>query len=228
LIGSYTWAHAEDNASSESTEFPPIWGNSDNDVRQRFDTSLIYSIPGSPENRLLRTLAGGWSFSSRFNAQTGIPVAVLQGYYTEPTFGQTGVILPNSVPGAPVVLHNQAGDPFGWALNPAAFSLVALNPDGSPVSQGDEPRNGIHGPAFWSLDSAAQKQSPLTERLNLLFRVDAFNLFNHPNPGPPDPCLCDGSAFGIINGGSAAHGITNALYAFGSPRSLQASLKLQF
>jgi hypothetical protein len=105
---------------------------------------------------------------------------------------------------------------------------VPLNPDGSPVRQGDLPRNGIHGPAFWNLNSAAQKQSPLTEKLNLLFRIEAFNLLNHPNAGQPDPCLCDGSSFGIINGGSTAHGIQNALYATGSPRSLQAALKLQF
>jgi hypothetical protein len=230
LIASYTWAHALDNNSSDLNlaEFPPVRGNSDNDIRQVFNLALNYKIPSASSSRFLRALTYGWALDQRFTAQTGTPVNVIQGaYLTNP--GQTTVpIYPDIVQGVPVVLHNVPGDPFGWALNPAAFSPVPLNADGSPVRQGTEPRNFIHGPGFWNLTTAVQRDFPITERFGLSFRVDAFNVLNHPNPSSPDACLCDGSSFGKIGFAGTSFGVPNQLYATGSARSLQLSLKLHF
>jgi hypothetical protein len=59
------------------------------------------------------------------------------------------------------------------------------------------------------------------------FRVDAFNIFNHPNPYNPDTGLTD-STFGVLNGYALTIGSGNSLYGMGAARSLQLSLKLQF
>jgi hypothetical protein len=228
LIASYTWAHAIDNVSGDF-EFggPPVRGNSDFDIRHVFNLALNYQIPGAESNRLLRALSAGWALDGVFTAQTGRPVNVIQGFYQVIPGSQTGQIHPDLVPGVPLVLRNVAGDPFGWALNPAAFNPIPLNPDGSPVQQGDLPRNFVHGPAFWNLNSAVQRTFQITDRLHMLFRAEAFNIFNHSNASGPNSCLCEGSFFGLVSG-TASIGNLNGLYATGSARSFQLALKLQF
>jgi hypothetical protein len=231
VIASYTWAHALDNASTDNANFGPVPGNSDSDVRHSVNVAFVYKIPGATHSRFLSALSNGWSFDGRFQAQTGTPVYIIQGFYLQPPNLQNEVVYPDLNSGVPVVLRNGPGDPFGWALNPAAFSRVMLNPDGSPVHQGNLPRNYVHGPAFWSLNGAAQRIFPLTDRVRLLFRVEAFNILNHANPTDPDGCMCDGPFFGLVGvsrGAVATQGVNNPLYATGSARSLQLVLKLQF
>jgi hypothetical protein len=234
VIASFTWAHGIDNAPTDNPYTESGTGgllreNSANDVRLVFNTALHYDIPGQVPNRFVRVLTKGWSLDERFTAQTGYPIDIFQGYYTVNAGGIFSTIYPDLVPGVPIVLRNVAGDAFGWALNPAAFSPVPLNPDGSPVRQGNLEPNYVHGPGFWNWNSAIQRRFPLTENLNLIFRVDAFNILNHPNAPAPDQCLCDGSSFGKIGFGEVAtSGVPNQLYAAGAARSLQIALKLQF
>jgi len=72
------------------------------------------------------------------------------------------------------------------------------------------------------------------ESVGLLFRAEFFNIFNHPNFGPPDSTLTDG-LFGHSTqtlasslGSGGANGGLNPLYQIGGPRSIQLALKLQF
>jgi hypothetical protein len=72
------------------------------------------------------------------------------------------------------------------------------------------------------------RKFPITERVNLQLRTDAFNILNHPNFASPDSNLND-SNFGLANQmlSSGLGGLT-PLYQIGGPRSLQISLKLFF
>jgi len=94
------------------------------------------------------------------------------------------------------------------------------------------PRNIAFGAA--QADIAFQRQFRLTERIQLHFRGEFFNIFNHPTFGPPDNNLNDG-LFGrstaTLNGSlgsGGANGGLNPLYQIGGPRSIQLALKLQF
>jgi hypothetical protein len=226
LIASFTWAHAIDNVSNDFSQTAPVWGNSDSDVREIFNLGLNYKVPFSSSNRFVRALASGWSVDERFGAQSGGPVNIIQNNYVLPN-GQEAFFLPNLVRGIPLYLHNVPGVLGGWELNKAAFSLVPTDPQtGAPLAIGTLSRNYVHGPAFWNLNSAMQRSFHLGERLNLLFRVEAFNLFNHANPGQIVSNLTS-SAFGTA-GGYSTTGAPNILYASGGPRSLQFVLKLQF
>jgi hypothetical protein len=64
-------------------------------------------------------------------------------------------------------------------------------------------------------------------QLRLNFRVDAFNILNHPPLGNPTITLSS-SAFGELVNGVTSIGANNSLYAMGAARSLRLSLKLQF
>ena len=56
---------------------------------------------------------------------------------------------------------------------------------------GDVPRNSEIGPIFNQFNLSVFKNIRLTEKVRMQFRAEAFNAFNHPNPG-----------FGVASGGS--------------------------
>ncbi len=100
----------------------------------------------------------------------------------------------------------------------------------SPIRQGTEGRNDIPGFGLTQVDLSVGRRFSITERLNLQFRTDAFNVFNHPNFTNPlgfidtgDPTTLQ--APNMLNKGL---GGLNPLFQEGGPRSLQLSLKLTF
>jgi hypothetical protein len=42
-------------------------------------------------------------------------------------------------------------------------------------------RNSFRGPGAWNLDAAVSKTFPIHERMNLVFRAEGFDVFNHHN-----------------------------------------------
>ena len=60
-------------------------------------------------------------------------------------------------------------------LNPAAFSTPA------PGTFGNVPRNALRGPNFRQFDLIFNKKFRFSERTNLEFRTEIFNVFNRPN-----------------------------------------------
>ena len=82
------------------------------------------------------------------------------------------------VPGQPLWLSAPSA-PGGKMLNGSAFLVP------STIRQGTEGRNIIPGLGLTQVDLSFERKFALTERVNLQFRTDAFNLLNHPNFGPP-------------------------------------------
>jgi hypothetical protein len=64
---------------------------------------------------------------------------------------------------------------------------------------GNEPTGFCQGPKFVSTDMTIQKTWKLGERFGLQFRMDAFNIFNHPNFAPN----ANGNPLGAVNCGPA-------------------------
>jgi hypothetical protein len=230
LIASYTWAHALDNLSTDSNDFVGlVRGNSDNDIRQTFNAAVNYSVP-SENKGVLGLLVRNWVVATRFAALSGYPLDVVQNIYFLAN-GSVATFRPDLVAGVSPYLHNVPNVLGGWELNPAAFSMVPTDPmTGAPLRPGTLGRNYLHGPNFWTLNSGVQRSFALRDQLRLIFRVEAFNLFNHPNPsaGGIDANFSD-TTFGQQTGSSVATiGVPNSLYGTGSARSLQLMLKLQF
>jgi len=233
---SYTWAHATDDVSSDSyyLNVPPgasalsNRGSSDYDIRQTFSGAISYDIP-APGIGIWKSIFGNWSTDSIIYSRTAPPVNVVTGQNTFGTFlsGATSVQRPNLIAGVPLWIS----DPNvaeGKRINKAAFTV----PTG-PV-QGNLGRNALNGFGATQLDLTIRRQFRLRERLSLQARADFFNIFNHPNFGPPTNYMTSplfGQATQMLGASLGSGGQTgglNPLYQIGGPRSVQLALKLLF
>jgi hypothetical protein len=237
LVASFTFAHALDNASNEALGYAPQWGNSTYDLRRALNVALNYQSPAGGSSRWLEALSHGWLVTNRFSAQSGYPLNIIQSTIILPDGSQTQYA-PDLVSGVPIYLHGRAADvagqpvPGNWRLNRAAFACTTSGATsgpcvGTPVRQGTLGRDYVRTPPFWTLNTALQRSFPIYEQLRLNFRVDAFNIINHPSLGSPTVYSLGASTFGQP-AGITTIGSSNQLYAMGAARSLQFSMKLQF
>jgi hypothetical protein len=229
LLG-YTWSHSLDNASndvvaglsdtviSEANDY----ASSDFDVRQSFSGAVTYALPATGATGVASRLTRDWFVDGVVVARTGFPFnALVLG--TSPDPGGYVTTRPDRVPGEPFWISDPTA-PGGKSLNPAAFSVPSV------IRQGTEGRNDIPGFGLVQVDLSLSRKFAITERVNLQFRADAFNAFNHPNFANP-PGYFQFGAFGLQSQtmlNQALGGGLNALFQEGGPRSLQVSLKLSF
>jgi len=217
--GSYTWSKSMDWQSDPYGTQPrdyynlrADWGPSDYNRPQLFVFSSIYQLPVGRGKQFLKDAStltdrvlGGWSLGTIISLESGSPTDALANGDVANTgwpsqrAQRTGAD-PYSVSG---------GGGFKQWLNPASFAQPA------PFTVGDESRNDLHGPSFKNVDFNASKLFPLTERTNLIFRAEMFNLFNHTNYGLPSTTVAN-SNFGQIT------------TANGTGRLVQFGLKVQF
>jgi hypothetical protein len=114
-------------------------------------------------------------------------------------------------------VHKNADGTVNLFSNPTAASAAFSGPVGFNIGS----RNSLRGPSAWGFDMGLAKTFALiSDRLNLKFRADAFNVFNHPTFGAPIITNAD------INSSSAPFGQINA--TTGAPRVLQLALRLEF
>jgi Carboxypeptidase regulatory-like domain/TonB dependent receptor-like, beta-barrel len=125
-------------------------------------------------------------------------------------------------------IPNCAATPNAAFAIPCTFSNAPTKAGGNvyPVISGScHPgslgRDAIIGPNFVNTDFSVTKNTKITEKLNLQFRGELFDVFNHPNFGNPVLTTTSGS-FGTIQSTRFPTG------DFGSSRQIQFALKLLF
>jgi hypothetical protein len=189
----YTWSHSIDTAS-DGTDFVPNATQPDNsfrsdmerassnfDVRQRLSWNFIYEFP-----KARRMLLSGWSINGVVAVQTGMPVNV--NYLFEGDFNGSDEYF-----GRPDVV----GDPFAGRHLPDRFldaSAFAVPCTWDPVAGGcvagtqhfgNLGRNAFAGPTLKDFDFSIAKTTSLGEKVRMQWRVDFFNMLNHPNFSNP-------------------------------------------
>ncbi len=207
VTASYTWSHTLDNSPGAFTGatfqafYEPgyNYGNSNQDQRQIFSTSILYELPfgkgrhfGSNFSRPMELVFGGWQANLITQLQTGTPVDL-----------STAVANPTNRPDL-VGTISYPKSISGYWFDPSAFSdaiPTITGFDGKPVYArvGTLGRNQIYGPSYRDVDVSLQKNLHLTERFNLELHADAFNVFNTPQFTNPDGNFNDGT-FGQVTG----------------------------
>ena len=85
---------------------------------------------------------------------------------------------------------------------------------------GNVSRGSLRGPHLIDFDTSLFKKFRISERWNVQFRAEVFNLFNHSNFAAPNQVVFTGTTFS-----SSAGQVT---YTATSSRQLQLALKLLF
>ncbi len=201
---------AQDNYNLENEK-----GLSDFDIRNRFVANFVYAIPTWRNwwHSAPHRLADGWTTTGILTFQTGQPFSVLTGANQSST--GDGDDRPDLV-GNPNSGPKTVADWF----NTSAFVL------NQPLTFGDAGRNIVTGPGFRNYDMAILKDTHITESVNLQFRAEFFNLFNHPNfaiPRNVETAPGFGSLFQTPDVAQGTVGLGS-----GGPRLIQLALKLSF
>jgi hypothetical protein len=201
----YTWSHAFDDVSNGGVANEPFgildtdpsvtllqnphnvrgnYGPSDYDVRHYVSASLVFSdmfrhagFHWGP-NRVF----SGWTLASNWFWRTGLPFSIVDTSAEAPLLGLNydGPIFATPVAKIP-------GSCGAGAVNTPCLSASQFAPaaNGAPTAFGTIGRNSVYGPNFFDVDLALTKDVRITERVNLSFGAQAYNLFNHANFDQP-------------------------------------------
>jgi hypothetical protein len=232
LSANYMWSHSINDGSIGGGESDTPQdsfcracdkASSDDDVRNLVNLSAVYQLPFGVGRRHLsspgvaRTLFGNWEISSIATAQTGLPVNITidrSNSSVPGLYAIGGSERPNYVAGQSLTPAG-GSTPNHW-MNAAAFA--------TPASQtfGNLGRNAFRAPRVEQMDLGVSKFVFATERFNVRFRGDLFNVTNRAQYGAPNADV-SASNFGVIT-------TTLSSYATGrgTPRELQLSLKIVF
>jgi hypothetical protein len=228
--GNYVWSHFLDDQDSAGwggrggtqvyqNAYNPTanYGNSNFDVRNAVKGSLVYQLPVGKGKRFLNSnpvldaLVGGWQTSATMMVHSGQPFTVVT------TSNNAAADNPGSNASQyPIVI----GDPHlshptiqNW-YNVAAFAQPAAG------TFGNEGRNSLVGPDLSEIDFSLGKNFALREGIGLQFRIDGYNVFNHPSFGLPNT----GVAF--ANGApTSSSSITSTTIG---PRAFQLNARVSF
>jgi hypothetical protein len=220
FAAAYTYGKSMDQSSNIGEEVNPFnptlsYALSAFDVRHNFVVSYEYQLPFDQlfcPSRLTR----GWSLSGITRFASGFPVTMINN-------GDNSLIgtNPNGVNNSSIDEPDYSGGTLRLSGNPrlsghayfdtANFSVNAL---GTP---GTAKRRFFYGPGADNYDMALAKHLAITESKALLFRIEAFNVFNHAQFNGPN--AVDG------NIGSSTFG--NVVSA-APPRILQGAVKFSF
>jgi hypothetical protein len=253
LLG-YTWSRTFDSGmpdglgSNPGALYWPLpntsrldWGLSQLNLNDVFTASVLYDLPfgkgkhfGSNWGGVANTLLGNWQVNVIQRAESGFPLFVVD------SADESGVFFMYN--GLVIQRPNQVGDPNTAgpvAANPTCIAPSKIhtiqnwfNPCAfmkAPAGElGTAARAPVYGPRFVNTDFSLIKDFPLSfrEGMNLQFRAEFFNLFNHPHfflpgiAGTGEQDINTPSSFGVIS--------QTINQTVNDARSIQFALKLRF
>ncbi len=146
-----------------------------------------------------------WQIAPLFRYSTGMPVNPLSGLDNSRT--GIGNDRPNVASSTAYTGAGHTAKLYQF-LNPVLYAQNAVG------TFGNASKNSLVAPAYTDVDAALSRQFGLHERFNLNTRVEAFNIFNHPNFSAPNASVSS-SSFGKITTAN-------------DPRILQGAIQLIF
>jgi hypothetical protein len=225
VVGSYTYSHDTTNLSGalDPYHLNRYHGNAESlNYPHSLSISAIYELPFFQHsgNLLEKEALGGWSFDNIAIFRSGTSLS--------PGLSEklSGLALrPDQVPGSstngPKLWKTNSAPNQQW-FNGAAFSCPGLTngvscgtfPTASFGLYGNAQTGIIRGPGQELFNTSLYKTFSVTDRAHLEFRAEAFNTFNHTNPGNPNTTL-----------GNANY---NKITSAADPRILEFALRLKY
>jgi hypothetical protein len=255
LLATYTWSRTmsdagdllnggSDNVGYRAPSVPGFGIQKDYklanfDIRNVFHLSGGYELPFGKGKKFVSSASGitdkavgGWSVQWITTLQDGQPITL-----SCPTSTAQGLGCGALFTGQPLKLglHTDGNGKISWFGNPLAFTEPApCNTAGGCPASVLGGVTQVPGPGFHRLDFSVFKDFPFNEKRKLQFRMEIFNVTNHPNFNAP--------GFGgngvVAIGGSTDFTNTSTTTNFGEigstrddpydPRQIQFALKFIF
>lgn len=224
LKGAYTYSRAIDMADyGDWTAFrwnaPMVFDRNravaSHDIPHIFQLAYVYDLPfGSAKkwatNGLASVVLGGWQINGVFSAYGGRPFTLTA---SGSSLNMPGNLQTPDLVKSSVQKLGKVGDDGTW-FDTSAFA----RPTG--VRFGTVGRNTMRGPGVVNTDMSLFRTFKATERINLQFRAEAFNLSNTPHFANPNG-NANNSNFGRILA-------TQTADALGRSREFRFGLRLGF
>jgi len=225
LVGqvSYTWSHCIDDGSFTSSleefgadQVDPYnqsydYGNCIFDIRHNLSVNGIYSLPFHGDR-----LIEGWQVATILGVHSGLPLNVSTAAPDPANLGGESTTRPNYTHAAGCNPNQIVDKAVGVAeiqwFNAACYVAPTNGYLGNMV------RNSLPGPGTLDLDFSLIKDTKITEKLNMEFRAEFFNIMNHFNPGAPNTGL----------GAATTDLVTTSQAPVVTPRQVQFALKFDF
>ena len=153
------------------------YGRSPYDMRHNVSLATIYELPfgkgrryGSDASAPANAVLGGWILNGIFQAHSGLALTVYDGagqsLQATRSLERPNRVCNGAVPGA--------GVDDVW-IDISCFQSAP------PGQFGDSGVGILHGPKYWNLDLGLSKNFDVTGGRYATFRIEAFNVLNHPN-----------------------------------------------
>lgn len=153
------------------------YGPSPYDMRHNVSLATIYELPfgkgrryGSDASAPANAVLGGWILNGIFQAHSGLALTVYDGagqsLQATRSLERPNRVCNGAVPGA--------GVDDVW-IDISCFQSAP------PGQFGDSGVGILHGPKYWNLDLGLSKNFDVTGGRYATFRIEAFNVLNHPN-----------------------------------------------
>jgi len=219
--------------------------DSDFDVRNYVTADATYELPFGRKRMFLSTIPlwaeeaiGGWDISGVTDWHTGQAWGnVSNAFVASYSNNAPGILVGKKSDAAAHLTKLPGGGVNAFsAVVPTSsqpfYAPTAAAAYTGPLGFGIGARNSYHGPKYFLVNLGLAKTFPIIgERLNLKFRADAFNAFNHPAFQLPQENVFNGfdqqdilnPTFGQISFTQSAPGNLNS-----GARVLQVSLRLEF
>jgi hypothetical protein len=200
---------------------------------QRFILSWVYQFPAFDHRPLaMRKVLGGWSVAGVTTIQSGQRLTVTAANLPSVFGTDLNDRAPASAAGCGTSFVNSGTvqNKLSNYINKSCFDLgnfPVIGDDGVGTGFGNSGIGEVRGPDQNNWDLSLQKATGLTERVQLQFRSDFFNAFNHAQFSNPDLNLGENalSLFGVTLP-NASFGTIQTTST--NPRILQFSLRLVF
>lgn len=212
---SYTWSKSIDTSSLRGSQGTDFVGNSDQesfpfdtkanrglsswDLRNYWSSNGVYDLPFGPGRALgnglkgaAAKLAGGWSLSGVMTMASGPAFSPSLAFDYAGALPQSsgGGQRPDLAPGKslnPVLGKvEQYFDPLAFEMPPPAPDCPAPQANCLRRVFGNVGRHTIIGPGLATIDLSLLKNTKMSEKTELQFRAEFFNVLNRANFGIPN------------------------------------------